>query len=85
MTHERDPDTKKWIDEAEEALNRTAEALKAAWEGTREARMSTLEAAKDAANRLGEAIDQGIVVAKDTWYPSRQEKPTESPATSEEE
>lgn len=85
MTDERDPGTKKWIDEAEEALNRTAEALKTAWEGTREARMSTLDAAKDAANRLGEAIDQGIVVAKETWDPSRREEPTDSPAASEEE
>ena len=66
-------------------MNRTAEALKAAWEGTREARMSTLEAARDAANRLGEAIDQGIVVAKEKWNPSQQEEPTDQPATSEEE
>ena len=85
MTDERDPGTKKWIDEAEEALNRTAEALKAAWEGTREARMSTLEAAKDAANHLGETIDQGIAVAKGTWDPSRREEPTDSPAASEED
>ena len=85
MTDERDPGAKKWIDEAEEALNRTAEALKAAWEGTREARMSTLESAKAAANRLGEAIDQGIIVAKETWDPSRREEPSDQPAAGEEE
>jgi len=85
MTDERDPGTKKWIDEAEEALNRTAEALKAAWEGTREARMSTLEAAKAAASRLGDAIDQGIIVAKETWDPSRREEPTDQAASAEEE
>ena len=84
MTDERDPGAKKWIDEAEEALNRTAEALKAAWEGTREARMSTLESAKAAASRLGEAIDQGIIVAKETWDPSRREEPA-APASDEEE
>jgi hypothetical protein len=85
MTDQRDPGTKKWIDEAEEALSRTAEALKAAWEGTREARVSTLEAARDAANRLGEAIDQGIVVAKETWDQSQRAEPTEDMATGEEE
>jgi hypothetical protein len=71
MTDKQDPTGRRWVDEAEEALNRTAEALRTAWEGTREARMSTLEAAKDAANRLGEAIDQGIALAKETWDPSK--------------
>ena len=85
MTDQRDPGTKKWIDEAEEALNRTADALKAAWEGTREARASTLEAARDAANRLGEAIDQGILVAKETWDQPQRAEPTDEPTTSEEE
>ena len=56
-------------------LNRAAEALKNAWEGTREARMSTLEAAKAAATKLGEAIEEGIALAKETWDPAK--KPTD--------
>jgi hypothetical protein len=84
MTTEPDPGATKWIDEAEEALNRTAEALKAAWAGTREARMSTLEAARAAVDSLGDAIDQGIVLAKQTWDPSRPER-TNVPAAGEEE
>ncbi|HVR31091.1 MAG TPA: hypothetical protein VMS74_00100 [Acidimicrobiia bacterium] len=85
MTAAPDPGAKKWMDEAEEALNRTAEALKAAWEGTREARMSTLQAAKAAVESLGEAVDQGIVLAKESWDPSRWEEPTDQPAAGKEE
>lgn len=67
MADEQGKGGKKWIEEAEEALDRTGEALRAAWEGTREARMSALESAKQAANRLGEAIDRGVSVAKEAW------------------
>jgi hypothetical protein len=67
MAESQDRGQPKWIEEAEEALNRTGEALRAAWEQTRDARISALAAAKEAANRLGEAIDQGIDVAKKTW------------------
>lgn len=70
MVDDHDNDTRRWFDEAEEALNRTGEALRAAWEETREARMSTLEAAREAANRLGSAIDQGIEAAKQAWDPN---------------
>jgi hypothetical protein len=81
MTDERDPNERTWVDEAEEALARAGEALKAAWEGTRDARMATLEAAKDAASNLGDAIDQGIAVVKEKWEPvgdddTSEEEPT---------
>jgi ElaB/YqjD/DUF883 family membrane-anchored ribosome-binding protein len=72
MTEERDPTTRRWIDEAEEALNRTGDALRAAWDQTRDARASALEAAREAATRLGDAIDQGIEAAKKTWDPERE-------------
>lgn len=62
MNDERD-----WKDEAEEALERTTEALRAAWDSSREARMSALAAARDAANLLGKAIDEGVAVARRTW------------------
>lgn len=71
MTGDRDQSNKRWIEEAEDALNRTTEALRAAWDESREARMSTLEAAREAANRLGTAIDQGIEAAKQSWGPGQ--------------
>lgn len=60
-------EAKKWMDDAEEALDRASEAMKAAWEGTKDVRMSALEAAREAATQLGKAIDQGIDVARDSW------------------
>lgn len=72
MTEGQDKGGRKWSDEAEEALDRTTEALKAAWEGSREARVSALEAAKEAANRLAEAIDRGVAVARETWDSTRE-------------
>jgi hypothetical protein len=82
MTEDREQTTRRWIDEAEEALNRTGDALRAAWDQTKDARASALDAAREAANRLGEAIDQGIVAAKETWDPARA---TEAGAASEDE
>jgi hypothetical protein len=57
----------KWINEVQEALDRTGEAVKSAWEATRESRMSALESARQAAQELGVAIDKGIAVAKERW------------------
>ena len=76
MTEERPGGSKKWVDDAEQALNKTSEALRAAWEGTREARMSTLEAAKEAAAQLGQAIDKAIEAARESWTASSEETPT---------
>ncbi len=53
--------------------------------GTREARTATLEAARVAVDSLGDAIDQGIVLAKQTWDPSRSEERTNEPAKREDE
>lgn len=57
----------KWIEEAERALDRASDALRVAWEDTRDVRMSTLEAAKQAATQLGKAIDEGIEAARGSW------------------
>lgn len=67
MTDNEEKAGQRWVDDVEKALNRTSEAVKAAWEGTRESRMSALERAKEAASGLGEAIDQGIELAKKSW------------------
>jgi ElaB/YqjD/DUF883 family membrane-anchored ribosome-binding protein len=86
-TEDRDQTTKRWIDEAEEALTRTGDALRAAWDQTKEARASALDAAREAATRLGDAIDQGIEAAKKTWDPAREAGTGEGPeeAAQEEE
>lgn len=80
MTNENEQSTQRWIDDVEKALNRTTEAVKTAWQGTRESRMSALETAKEAANRLGDAIDQGIELAKESW-----DRPAETATGSDEE
>jgi len=77
MTEGQDPDARKWIDEAEEALSRARDAVRAAWEGTRDARIATLEAAKKAADQLSNAIDQGIEVARGAWDSSKEQHPPE--------
>lgn len=56
-----------WKAEAEEALQKTGDSLTAAWDATRETRMSALESAKEAARQLGEAIDKGVAAAKVRW------------------
>lgn len=82
-TNEEQP-TKRWVEEAEEALNRTGDALRAAWTETHEARSSALESAKEAAARLGKAIDQGIVAAKKTWDPAQEHQAQEGQSDEEE-
>jgi ElaB/YqjD/DUF883 family membrane-anchored ribosome-binding protein len=71
MSSNQDKTARQWISEAEEALNRTGDALKTAWSETREARMATLEAAREAASRLGKAIDEGIEAARKSWDSSQ--------------
>ena len=78
-----DNQQKRWLDEAEDAWKRAGDALKAAWDQTRESRMAALETAKEAASRLGEAIDQGIAVAKETWDPGKDQAPVETNGTVE--
>lgn len=84
MTENRDTDSRKWLDDAEEALNRASEAMRTAWEGTKETRMSALEAAREAATQLGKAIDQGIDVARDAWGAAKSKEPAEKPPVTEE-
>jgi hypothetical protein len=82
MTEEQS--TRKWIEEAEEALNRIGDSLKAAWDETQDARMATLQSAREATTRLGETIDQGIAAARKRWEPDSPSS-TEEPTTSSEE
>ncbi|MFP4072505.1 MAG: hypothetical protein ACLFVZ_00575 [Actinomycetota bacterium] len=69
MTDEKDT-ARRWIDDAEEALNKIGQALKAAWKESHEARTATLQSAKEATSRLGDAIDQGMAAARKQWEPA---------------
>jgi len=57
----------RWVDEAQEALDRTVAAVRSAWDATRESRMSALESAKQAAQELGRVLDKGVAAARDRW------------------
>ncbi|MBY5161443.1 hypothetical protein [Salsipaludibacter albus] len=66
---------RRWREDAESALDDVGSALSAAWEGSREARVAALDAAKGALAHLGTAIDQASRAARDTWG---DEQPTPS-------
>lgn len=55
---------KEWMDDAEKAWEGAGEALRAAWNASRDSRLSALESAKQAARQLGEAIERGVDAAK---------------------
>lgn len=75
--------SKDWFDEAEDALEKAGIALRAAWDASRDSRMSALESAKKAARQLGDAIDRGVAGARERWDTA---SPEETPsATAEEE
>jgi hypothetical protein len=75
----------RWLEEVQEALDRTGDAIRTAWEATRESRMSALESAKQAAQELGEVLDKGIAAAKERWAAAEQSgsEPTPHPTTPE--
>lgn len=76
MSEDRGESARNWIDEAEDALSRTGEALRTAWSETKEGRMATMEAAREAAARLGKAIDLGIETVRATWDSSQHDEDT---------
>ncbi len=71
----------KWTDEVQEALDRTGDAVRTAWEATRESRMSALESAKQAVKELGDVLEKGVGVAKERWASgdATAEKPPTAP------
>jgi hypothetical protein len=76
-----------WFGEAEAALERVTEAIREAWDASRDSRVSALEAAREALGQLGEAIDHGVAVAKERWAAQMSESPetTNTDGSSEEE
>lgn len=63
-----------WMDEAEAAWERAGQSLLSAWEETRDARMSALEAAKEAADELAKALDRGVEAARARWEAAQDEE-----------
>lgn len=78
-TNDAGESKQRWVSEVQEALDRTGDALRTAWEATRESRMSALESAKQAAQELGEVIDKGITAAKERWAAADQGEDDEAP------
>ena len=74
-----------WLDEAEKALERASESLRAAWEETRDVRMSALESAQQAAEQLGNAIDRGVEAARSQWEATGSEEPATEAGDDDEE
>ncbi|HLF42672.1 MAG TPA: hypothetical protein VJA46_03975 [Acidimicrobiia bacterium] len=71
----------RWVDEAQEALDRTVAAVRSAWDATRESRMSALESAKQAAQDLGKVLDKGVAAARDRWATDEAESAHSQDAT----
>ena len=69
-----------WANEAEAALEGVGDALREAWDASRDSRLNALESAKKLAQQLGEAIDQGVAAAREKW---ESQAPSESAADSE--
>jgi hypothetical protein len=56
-----------WLEDIQAALERTGDAIRTAWDATRESRASALESAKQAAEDLGDALKKGIAAARERW------------------
>src|SRR5690606_29729264 len=72
MTDPQDESTgseprQRWLEDIQDALERNGDAIRTAWDATRESRASVLESAKQAAEELGEALDKGIAAARERW------------------
>lgn len=72
---QKEPTRPEWVNEAEEALERAAEAIRSAWDQTRDSRMNALGSAKQAAKQLGEAIDRGVDAARSSWQSGEGDEP----------
>lgn len=65
--HENESGQKEWYQDAEDALERVGDALRGAWDASRDARVSALQSAKSAAQQLGDAIERGVAGARERW------------------
>lgn len=70
----------RWVSEVQEALERAGDAVRTAWEATRESRMSALESAKQATKELGDVIEKGRIAAKERWTAGEEASSPDDPA-----
>jgi len=70
----------RWVSEVQEALERAGDAVRTAWEATRESRMSALESAKQATKELGDVIEKGRIAAKERWTAGEEAGSADDPA-----
>jgi hypothetical protein len=61
------PSPAAWVDDTQEALNRTIDALQVAWGATRDTRLAALNSAKRTVAELTEAVEEGIAAANARW------------------
>jgi hypothetical protein len=73
----------RWVSEVQEALERAGDAVRTAWEATRESRMSALESAKQATKELGDVIEKGRIAAKERWTAGEEADSTMPPPPTE--
>ena len=73
----------RWVSEVQEALERAGDAVRTAWEATKESRMSALESAKQATKELGDVIEKGRIAAKERWTAGEEADSTMPPRPTE--
>jgi hypothetical protein len=74
-----------WAEETRSALDKATEAIRSAWDATRDTRVSALESARKAVGDLAEVIDQGVAVAKERWAETEHSGATAPEESAEEE
>jgi type II secretory pathway component PulJ len=56
-----------WIEDTQDALNRTIDALQTAWDTSRDSRLAALNSAKRTVDDLTAAVEEGIAAASARW------------------
>lgn len=56
-----------WIEDTQDALNRTIDALQTAWDTSRDSRLAALNSAKQTVGDLTAAVEEGIAAASTRW------------------
>lgn len=80
MTDDQAPgDGSGWREDTQKAIDQASQALRTAWDASRESRGSALAAAKDATSALAAAIDEGITAARTSWGGDGDPEPGSTP------
>lgn len=68
-----------WREDTQAAIDQASQALRTAWDATRETRGTALEAAKEATGALAAAIEEGIAAARASWSGDVSAEPDDPP------